>query len=167
MNAPEGFEQERAGRARSRRDARTLRQTILAGALGFVCGIAFWHSVGFWGLVNEAVFHARSETVDGAPVRATLAKAQSRQSGPEGPLHAEAETCSEVVIDGDVSVRVSACAPSLIKFVSPRGRGRADFADFGASPETTLLNASETVPAPGVPAVGGWAAAIAPSAPKP
>jgi hypothetical protein len=34
---------------------RPVRQAWIFGLLGFICGIGFWHAIGFWGFINAIV----------------------------------------------------------------------------------------------------------------
>ncbi|MEM1371791.1 MAG: hypothetical protein AAGG72_06130 [Pseudomonadota bacterium] len=40
-----------------------LSRPLVAGGIGFVVGAAFWHTVGFWGFVSEAVFSGPREQI--------------------------------------------------------------------------------------------------------
>ena len=138
---------------------------LAAGLAGFVSGIVFWHLVGFWSLVNEAVYHHNPE--DGAapvPARIVAAKSQGRHVGVPGPMSSANEACLEAVPGEDGLVRSGSCEGLALKLAPQRGIGRADFADFGATPATTLINGAESAPASGAPAVGGWIAEVAPAA---
>ena len=55
----------------ARRAARkaTPLTLVLSTAVGFVAGALFWHAVGFWSFVNEAVFYTRADGA--APVPAS------------------------------------------------------------------------------------------------
>ena len=129
-------------------------RTAAAGAIGFVLGIAFWHSVGFWGFVNEAVFNRHGESV-AAPQRAFPAKTQSRQSGIPEPVQAAIDTCTDALVQADTVARLVPCRPLPLKFQTSRGVAPADFADFGPDPVPVLINAPD-VPATGsTPAVSG------------
>jgi len=155
-----------AGRHAQRR---SLGESKLAAAgLGFIAGIAFWHFVGFWGFINEAVYHRHpGEAAQSLPLRTAVLKSQHRQSGSAGPLPPVSEACSDVTIADTADVRIAPCGPAPLKFQPPRGIGRADFADFGSTPEGTLLNTSDPVLSGTASAVGGWAAAIEPVPSKP
>lgn len=140
--------------------------SVTAAAIGgFAAGIVFWHLVGFWSLVNEVVFHHHPDDVAGpAPVRSLATKSQARQAGPTVPLAALNEACTDLLRGDDGGIRAGTCEPLAFKLAPARGIERADFADFGSAPPTKLINATDPAPAPGAPAVGGWAAEIAPSA---
>lgn len=141
------------------------RSVAAAGVAGFASGIVFWHLVGFWSLVNEAMLH--HNPADGpapAPARLIAAKSQGRQSGASGPMPSANEACTVAMPGPDGTVRAGACAAIALRFAPARGIERADFADFGSAPATTLINGAGATPTPGAPAVGGWAAEVAPSA---
>lgn len=139
--------------------------TTGAGLIGFVVGIVFWHTVGFWGFVNEAVFHRHGESASAAPPPRPVAfpvKAQSRHAGIPEPMQAAADACTEAVAQADAAALLEPCQPLAFKFQPSRGIEPADFADFGPTPVPTLINAADT-PFPGAPAVSGWSAQIEPS----
>jgi len=170
MDGSRASDQHHAERAASgvARHHQSNAKATAAALMGFVSGIAFWHLVGFWGFVHEAVFHGTpADSAQLAAARTALLKTQGRHSGQAGPLLVAAESCSEVTIGPDGVSRVAGCAPSAFKYFPGRGMDRADFADFGSPPESTLINTSDPIPAAAAPAVGGWAAEIAPANVKP
>ena len=149
----------------ARRSARpaTPLVLVLSSALGFVAGALFWHMVGFWSFVNEAVFYQRADGVAPAPASRTAIasmKSQSRQAGVAGPVQAPAGNCSVALLDragGDILV--AACDGAGVKFQPPRGIARAGFADFGPVPVPVLISGGN--PSSGdAPAVSGWSARV-------
>jgi hypothetical protein len=128
---------------------------IVSAALGFLAGAAFWHFVGFWTFVNEAVFYKRADAVVVAGGRPM--KSQSRQSGIAGPVSAQAGNCTLAALDRSAGeARVFTCDGPVAKFRPARGVQRADFADFGPTPVPTLISGAPT----SAPAVSGWSARV-------
>jgi hypothetical protein len=137
---------------------------VLSSMAGFVAGALFWHLVGFWSFVNEAVYYKRGDSPEAASsgrAAVVAAKAQSRQAGVAGPVRSTSGNCSLVPIDrtGGAPQAVSCEGVAVVKFQPPRGVQRADFADFGPAPVPVLIS-SGTAPSGEVPAVSGWSARV-------
>jgi hypothetical protein len=124
-----------------------------SAAAGFLAGAVFWHLVGFWGFVADALYFRRSE--DGVIARqASVApKAQSRQGGLAGPILQQSGNCSAVVALTAVDTAVMSCDPAVVKFQPSRGVQRADYGDFGPTPVPVLISGQGA-------AVSGWSARI-------
>jgi hypothetical protein len=128
---------------------------VVSAVAGFITGAAFWHFVGFWTFVNEAVFYKRADAVVVAGTRTNSMKSQSRQAGLAGPVSAQLGNCTFAALDRAVGdARVAACEGVVGKFRPTRGVQRADYADFGPTPVPTLISGSPSV------AVGGWSARV-------
>ena len=146
-------------------------KTALSAGSGFVAGIVFWHMVGFWSFVNDAVLYKRADSGQPAPVRSASVppKAQSRQSGVAGPLQAAAVNCTIAAIDrhGGGAQAVGCEWAAAVKFQPPRGTPRADYADFGPTPVPVLISGGGIAQPGDAPAISGWAARIESTADAP
>jgi hypothetical protein len=130
----------------------------LAALLGFAAGCAFWHLIGFWGFVSEAVLYSRTDlaAVERGPAGGLLrpgsAKGQGRAAA--GAV-AAASNCSIAQIGrGGQLVQLTGCAGTEPRLHPPRNIARADRGDFGPSPVPVIIGGF-----PGA-ASGGWSARI-------
>lgn len=134
---------------------RSLVWTVSAGVVGFVAGAVFWHMVGFWSLVSDAMLdraHAPSvaaprgvvlppEALTATPTAAPAPAAVRAASPPPPPAHtaparvpttaellADLLQCSEArkTRDPDAGSSVKACPPMRERLRAAATSTRAD-----------------------------------------
>jgi hypothetical protein len=134
----------------ARRTRRGAGALWTAGAVGFACGAAFWHLLGFWTLVADVVWNPRTATPTGGGAAAFSAPARApARTGalPTGTL----PTCTVADIGRPMgATRLAPCpagAPRLRAHVG----GRRDLADFGATPVPVIIGRAATAE------TAGWA----------
>ena len=105
---------------------RGQRNGIVWGALGFCAGAIFWHAVGFWGFVSDAVLAGASDT---ELVRVADARAQL-QPGESPTIHLiDPRKCTALELDrGTNRTAVRPCPSDGLSLRLEPGRTRADMA---------------------------------------
>jgi hypothetical protein len=123
------------------RDWAHWRAGAISLGLGFFAGIAFWHTVGFWNFVTDAVLNGTTASRTNFEPEVRLAD-RSRSPAPSP----RAGACTSLHIDASSGeTKGSPCPPMLWHM---RHAGVATRADRLASPDTATT------------AVAGWTVAV-------